>query len=112
MSTTPILDHHSLKYLKRSSGSHLKCSAKWVAKLMGYDYEINHNRGTDNSANDALSRQMEGPMLLFLVLYLMARDSTSYYYLNSIGSLVSRDFIPLLINRGSEIGSTNHILGS
>lgn len=39
---------------------------KWVAKLLGYDYEIAYKPGRDNFAADALSRRVDVPTLLAL----------------------------------------------
>ncbi|RVW14863.1 Transposon Tf2-11 polyprotein [Vitis vinifera] len=39
---------------------------KWVAKLLGYDYEIIFRPGRENSAADALSRRQESPLLAAL----------------------------------------------
>ncbi|RVW15980.1 Transposon Tf2-8 polyprotein [Vitis vinifera] len=39
---------------------------KWVAKLLGYDYEIIFRPGHENSAADALSRRQESPLLAAL----------------------------------------------
>jgi hypothetical protein len=36
---------------------------KWVAKLLGYDYEIIYRPERDNSAADALSRRPGSPLL-------------------------------------------------
>lgn len=36
---------------------------KWVAKLLGYDYEIQYRPGRETSAADALSRKQDSPIL-------------------------------------------------
>lgn len=36
---------------------------KWMAKLMGYDYEIVYRPGRENTAADALSRRSDSPTL-------------------------------------------------
>ena len=49
-------DHQSLKYLIEQRVS-TPMQQKWVAKLMGYDYELHYRKGVDNVIADALSRQ-------------------------------------------------------
>ncbi|GJY98001.1 putative mitochondrial protein [Tanacetum coccineum] len=41
---------------------------KWLPKLMGFDYEIQYKKGSDNGVVDALSRVDTGEQLLQLVL--------------------------------------------
>ncbi|KAF8391034.1 hypothetical protein HHK36_023334 [Tetracentron sinense] len=61
-----LLGHHfkirtdqcSLKFLMEQRIT-TPAQQKWVAKLLGYDYEIIYRRGTKNLAADALSRQFE-----------------------------------------------------
>ena len=55
-------DHRSLKYFldQRVATPEQK---KWVAKLLGYDYEILYRPGRENSAADALSRRPDSPLL-------------------------------------------------
>lgn len=59
-------DQQSLKFLL---GQKLKTPFQmyWVAKLMGYDYEIQYKRGSDNSAADSLSR-LHGSQILQISL--------------------------------------------
>lgn len=52
-------DHQSLKYLLEQRLSTL-LQQKWLAKLMGLDYEITYNKGSDNKVADALSRLIAG----------------------------------------------------
>ena len=49
-------DHQSLKYILEQR-IHTPLQQKWIAKLMGYDYEIQCKKGSDNIVVDALSRQ-------------------------------------------------------
>lgn len=52
-------DHQSLKYLLEQRLSTL-LQQKWLAKLLGLDYEIVYKKGVDNRVADALSRLPEG----------------------------------------------------
>ncbi|XP_061359324.1 uncharacterized protein LOC133303430 [Gastrolobium bilobum] len=51
-------DHRSLKYLTEQRLM-VEGQQKWVAKLMGYDFEIRYKPGKENTAADALSRVMD-----------------------------------------------------
>jgi len=57
-----LTDHRSLKYFleQRVATSEQQ---KWVAKLLGYDYEIIYRPGKENSAADALSRRPSSHLL-------------------------------------------------
>eukprot|EP00253_Pinus_taeda_P035461 PITA_35461 len=52
------IDHQSLKYFlqQRLSSPHKN---KWLAKMLGYDYEIIYKKGHENVVSDALSHQFE-----------------------------------------------------
>ena len=49
-------DHQSLKYLMDQKIS-TPSQQKWLSKLMGYDYEVQYKKGSENVTADALSRQ-------------------------------------------------------
>lgn len=51
-------NHHSLKYFLEQRVSSPE-QQKWVAKLLGYDYEINNKKGKENLVVDTLSRILE-----------------------------------------------------
>jgi len=57
-------DHFSLKYLLEQKITTV-FQSKWLAKLMGYDYEILYRQGKENVAADGLSR-LYGAQLLAL----------------------------------------------
>ncbi|GKE73282.1 putative mitochondrial protein [Tanacetum coccineum] len=48
-------DHFSLKYVLDQRLT-TPFQSKWLPKLLGFDYEIEYKKGTDNKAADALSR--------------------------------------------------------
>lgn len=58
-------DQRSLKFFSDQRVSTLE-QQKWVAKLLGYDYEMIFRPGRDNSAANALSRRQENPLLTAL----------------------------------------------
>ncbi|KAJ0836439.1 putative nucleotidyltransferase, Ribonuclease H [Helianthus annuus] len=51
-------DHMSLKYLLEQRIT-TPAQARWLSKLLGYDYRIEYKKGTTNRGADALSRQAE-----------------------------------------------------
>ncbi|KAL6347038.1 hypothetical protein AAG906_012289 [Vitis piasezkii] len=55
-------DHRSLKYFMEQRIRTSK-QQNWVAKLLGYDYEIVYHPGRENSVADALSRVSGSPIL-------------------------------------------------
>lgn len=59
-------DHHSLKYFLEQRLSSPQQN-KWLAKMLGYDYEIIYKKGKDNSVADALSRQFEEESTLLAI---------------------------------------------
>jgi len=61
------MDHRSLKVLLEQRITTLE-QQKWVAKLLGYDYEIIYRPGRENAAADALSRKQGSPVLHHLLV--------------------------------------------
>ena len=60
-------DHQSLKYLMEQR-VHTPLQQKWIAKLMGFDYEVQYKKGRDNVVADALSRRpQEGSVVATMV---------------------------------------------
>ena len=55
-------DQKSLKYLLEQRIT-TPDQQQWVAKLLGYDYEIQYRPGRENTAADALSRKPASPIL-------------------------------------------------
>ncbi|GJX25621.1 retrotransposon-related protein [Tanacetum coccineum] len=60
-------DHFSLKYLLDQRLT-TPFQAKWLSKLLGYDYEISYKKGSENYVVDALSRISNDSELCSLVL--------------------------------------------
>ncbi|KAA8547164.1 hypothetical protein F0562_003570 [Nyssa sinensis] len=58
-------DQRSLKYFLEQRVATPE-QQKWVAKLMGYDYEITYYPSRENSATDTLSRKPNSPILYHL----------------------------------------------
>ena len=59
-------NHQSLKYFLEQR----LCSPqqnKWLAKMLGYDYEIIYKKGRENVIADALSRQFEEESTLLAI---------------------------------------------
>lgn len=59
-------DHHSLKYFWEQCLSSPQQN-KWLAKMLGYDYEIIYKKGRENIVANALSRQFEEESTLFAI---------------------------------------------
>ena len=59
-------DHHSLKYFVEQCLSSSQQN-KWLAKMLGYDYEIIYKKGKDNQVANALSRQFEEESTLLAI---------------------------------------------
>ncbi|GJS65334.1 putative mitochondrial protein [Tanacetum coccineum] len=66
-------DHFSLKYLlDQRLTTHFQ--AKWLPKLLGYDYEISYKKGSENYVVDALYMISNGSELCYLVLSTVSSD--------------------------------------
>ena len=55
-------DHMSLKYLLEQRIT-TPAQARWLPKLLGYDYKIEYKKGASNKGADALSRRPECHLL-------------------------------------------------
>ncbi|GJU46256.1 gypsy/ty3 retroelement polyprotein [Tanacetum coccineum] len=60
------IDHFSIKYVLNQRIT-TPFQAKWLPKLIGFDYEIDYKKGKDNVVADALSR-IQQPGQLFQIL--------------------------------------------
>ncbi|PKI45685.1 hypothetical protein CRG98_034001 [Punica granatum] len=60
------IDHQSLKYLLEQR-LNTSLQNTWLAKLLGYDCEINYRKGKENAVVDALSRVTSQELLLMAV---------------------------------------------
>nr|GFA12909.1 hypothetical protein [Tanacetum cinerariifolium] len=60
-------DHFSLKYLLDQRLT-TPFQAKWLPKLLGYDYEISYKQGSENHADDALFKISSGSELCSLII--------------------------------------------
>lgn len=58
-------DQRSLKYFLEQKALTPK-QQKWLAKLMGYEYEIIYKSGRDNTVADTLSRRPDSPTISYL----------------------------------------------
>ena len=64
------IDHDSLKYfLEQRLSSEEK--QKWVAKMLGYDFEIIYKKGKLNVVADSLSRKDEDVEALICAIYII-----------------------------------------
>ncbi|KAA8521016.1 hypothetical protein F0562_011696 [Nyssa sinensis] len=85
-------DHHSLKYFLEQRVATPE-QQKWVAKLLGYDYEITYRPGRENFAVDALSRKPNSPILLHIhvpevdIWEEIRQASTDDAYVKSVGHM-------------------------
>ena len=59
-------DHQSLKYFLEQCLS-LPQQNKWIAKMLGYNYEIIYKKGRENVVADALSCQFEDENTLLAI---------------------------------------------
>ncbi|KAA8547174.1 hypothetical protein F0562_003617 [Nyssa sinensis] len=86
-------NHHSLKYFLEQRVATPE-QQKWVAKLLGYDYEIIYRPGHENSAADALLRKPNSPILLHIhvpeveIWEEIRQASKDDIYVKSVGHMV------------------------
>ena len=60
------IDHQSLKYFLEPRLSSPQQN-KWLAKMLGYDYEIVYKKGHENVVADALSRHFKEDNTLLVI---------------------------------------------
>nr|GEU39550.1 putative mitochondrial protein [Tanacetum cinerariifolium] len=66
-------DHFSLKYLLDQRLT-TPFQAKWLPKLLGYNYEISYKQGSENHVPDALSKISSGSELCSIILSIITSD--------------------------------------
>ncbi|PKA61698.1 putative mitochondrial protein [Apostasia shenzhenica] len=87
-------DQESLKYLMEQRIS-TPAQQKWIARLIGYDYEITFKRGVDNKVADALSRRtfssaaIQGHIVQGISTNLMQRIQQSWQTDSKLQQLIS-----------------------
>ncbi|KAL3519937.1 hypothetical protein ACH5RR_018086 [Cinchona calisaya] len=84
-------DHQSLKYLLEQKIS-TPMQQKWLAKLMGYDYEIQYKKGVENAVADALSRQTYGQISVISVIKsgILTKIQNSWQHDKTIQTLIHK----------------------
>lgn len=98
-------DHHSLKYFL-SQRANTPFQQKWVAKLLGFDYEIQYKQGIDNPVADALSRLFDSAVLPEAHFALVELSAISYRYMGWLDDLrrhAEQD--PWIISKSRSLGS-------
>ena len=72
------INHDNIKYLLEQRLS-LEEKQKWVAKMLGYDFEIVYKKGKQDMVEDALSRKIWGcwGITLFSFNYITGLDTWS-----------------------------------
>ncbi|KAJ9553062.1 hypothetical protein OSB04_017107 [Centaurea solstitialis] len=74
-------DHHSLRHLL-SQVVQTPDQHKWVAKLLGYEFEIHYKPGSDNKVADALSRLPDSQCLMLTTPTFPWLDEVRNFYMS------------------------------
>ncbi|GJX34500.1 putative mitochondrial protein [Tanacetum coccineum] len=90
-------DHFSLKYLLDQRLT-TPFQAKWLPKLLGFDYEISYNKGSENVVADAMSRLTNGGELNSLVLSTITSDLIGKIKGSYANDPTSQEIIQKLMN--------------
>ncbi|XP_071900942.1 uncharacterized protein [Coffea arabica] len=118
MTQAPVLalPNFSLPFVLETDASQTAMGAqKWLAKLMGLDYEIQYKRGKDNIVADALSRRQGESYLgddkikeILIALAIEGSSTPDYSYLQGIIRYKGRVYIGVTSDLRKQLVSCMH----